>query len=326
MCRGSLCAGVCYIFWLGVYKLSLLFFSIATFFSAVLMASKKNVSARIKKVLQIASMRVTRVSAVGPRSAKRVYSQRKFASAASIAAELFHRFGLRASRHTVMRDLRRAGWKSRVRPVGPRRHVGDSQVRLGFALAHRHDDPNHILFSDEKWIDCNERQRREWVPPHGTPSQRCREQNPPKLHVWGVMGHGVKELIFVDSVSRINAEFYIANILGKVESLLFDKCCKGSYVFQQDNARAHTSSKVTSWLQSRKIKCLTPWPPRSPDMSPIEMMWAVCQQRVDARHPVNEHELRQFWQEEWDACNVDNLLDEWNKRLEKVIAKKGGHL
>ena len=43
--------------------------------------------------------------------------------------------------------------------------------------------------------------------------------------------------------------------------------------FQQYMAPAHTAHKVKAWMKEKKVDLL-PWPARSPDLNPIEFIWA----------------------------------------------------
>jgi transposase len=43
--------------------------------------------------------------------------------------------------------------------------------------------------------------------------------------------------------------------------------------FMQDNAPIHTAKKVTKWFEDRGIPVLN-WAPYSPDLNPIEHVWA----------------------------------------------------
>lgn len=56
------------------------------------------------------------------------------------------------------------------------------------------------------------------------------------------------------------------------------------WIFQQDNAPAHTDRKVSRWLQQHNdgFKVL-PWPSRSPDLSWIESLWAYVKQQIKKR-------------------------------------------
>jgi hypothetical protein len=56
-------------------------------------------------------------------------------------------------------------------------------------------------------------------------------------------------------------------------------------VFQQDGARCHTSKSTDNWLEEnlpKNVKLLkkADWPASSPDLSPIETLWAILQDKV----------------------------------------------
>ena len=52
------------------------------------------------------------------------------------------------------------------------------------------------------------------------------------------------------------------------------------------------------WLKDNKVKVLE-WPSESPNLNPIESLWAELKKRVQARRPTNLTQLHQLCQEEW---------------------------
>ena len=104
---------------------------------------------------------------------------------------------------------------------------------------------------------------------------------------------------------KINAEFYPDNI--QHSGMLTD--LKGrQYVFMQDGASSHSAAATKEWLNSQSDFLLF-WPPNSPDLNPIEMIWGIIKTKLNLL-PVQLSditELRESIQEILDSIEFDTI-------------------
>ena len=181
----------------------------------------------------------------------------------------------------------------RLRAI-PRPHLraSESLERLKFAefILH-HVIPGiwcRIAFSDEKVFVLDPTRRalsvygfdendpRRFITHHG--------QSTIKIHVWGIMtmdGYSmIRELPMRKGSSElgVNTLCYAA-LLYRVVAWLWS--VPNKYIFQQDNCRLHVTSEVYG-MCAMMPGFLPVWPPRSPDLSPIEFAWAKCESIIAA--------------------------------------------
>ena len=74
----------------------------------------------------------------------------------------------------------------------------------------------------------------------------------------------------------------------------------------QDNAPQHKSVLVRTWLFNNGIQCID-FPPYSPDLNPIENLWADLARRVEEFQCDSMEELQDIVAEQWKETNTDLL-------------------
>jgi transposase len=107
-------------------------------------------------------------------------------------------------------------------------------------------------------------------------------------------------------------------------------------LFMQDNAPIHTAKKVKKWFTDQGIPLLD-WAPYSPDLNPIEHVWAMMKKWICEHYPeLNEmgksqqayNELARVIVEAWEAVPqeaINNLIRSMDYRVNAVLAAKGWH-
>ena len=78
------------------------------------------------------------------------------------------------------------------------------------------------------------------------------------------------------------------------------------------------------------VTLFSPWPPESPDMNPIENLWAQMETALNRRanRPRNEHQLWNAVREEWarvDMFDVRRLVFSMRRRCTALVQAAGNH-
>src|SRR6185312_17376249 len=90
---------------------------------------------------------------------------------------------------------------------------------------------------------------------------------------------------------------------------------------QQDNDPKHTSRIAKEFLTDHVPKVMD-WPSCSPDLNPIENLWAIVKDNVEKRMPKNLKDLEKFMTEEWNAIPesvLNNLVNSMQRCCGLVI-------
>jgi len=149
---------------------------------------------------------------------------------------------------------------------------------------------------------------------------------------------GTTELLELSG--SIDSKAYIKQVLKKLEPdvvELFDTRSPDEmdeefpfWVLHQDGASCHMSNmtenflNAQSWIVSffnRKA-----WPSNSPDLNPIENIWAIMKSRLGDMNPRNKEQLvacvRQVWAE-LDGCLIRRLCESVTRRMHLVEESDG---
>ena len=126
---------------------------------------------------------------------------------------------------------------------------------------------------------------------------------PKSIMVFGVIACGYKsELVVINN--SVDSEQYIENMKkSKFIDNLNEKLGPFEWLYMQDGARCHTSAMAMEWLED-KVDVITDWPANSPDLNPIELLWAILKRVVAAESPNSVEELKNLLLKTWNNIKI----------------------
>lgn len=263
-----------------------------------------------------------------------------FCSAAQIAREMKRAHQIAMSKSTVRRDLIECGYVPRVRRYVPTTVIKDHTARLEFARTYRHKFPTgSIVFTDEKIFSCNDCGHRSmWVPRGSYALSRENTRWPTRLMLWGAIGRDFFHWVILKNNKKkknpdedeekkhrtLNCMMYKNRILPTTVK----HCQDHNRVLMQDGAGPHKAKVVYKYLKNKGVTVID-WPPRSPDLNPIETLWALIEVAVSNRFPQTYAELAAAVEEvftDWRDNKmwlINKLVNSFDDRCATVIAKEG---
>lgn len=241
------------------------------------------------------------------------------------------------SARTVRRRLNgKFHLKSRRPAKKPLLSAKNIKDRLSFCKKYLHWTPNDwskVLFSDETMIRqfCNigvQRVRRpkglRFDPHYCLPVVK----HSPSLMIWGSMAaSGRGNIWFLPSGTTMKAENYLKVLQERLKPMMD---VRGATYFMHDGAPCHKGKQVMSWLANEEVRILGPWPGNSPDLNPIENLWAILKSKVANYNTTSVEELKKVvtrvWCTEITSNVTEKLVKNMPDRLRNVIKNKGRHV
>jgi transposase len=241
------------------------------------------------------------------------------------------KLGLDVSIDTIDRRLIEVGLFGRVARHKKKFNSEEIRKRLSFAEGYKNWTPEQwmkVMFADEKIFWGEGFSGQIWVRrPKGEAlnPEYCMDADPhpEKVNVWGCFcGKGVGySYIFNDNMDGKLLQTILGTHLVESVELHYDVDHAEQWWF------LHKSVLVRTWLFNNGIQCID-FPPYSPDLNPMEHLWADLARRVEKRPAATMEELQDIVAEEWAATSVEfltKLAKSMPERCQAVIDAKGDH-
>ena len=248
-------------------------------------------------------------------------------------------YGVRLSLSRIRYRLQIAGLDGHICVRKPLLSDTNKAKRELWAYRHRnwtYEQWKKVLWSDEKKFELFNSKRR----------QHCRRRKGEALRddtIQATVKHGGGSAMFWGCFAGkdVGDIFKIDGIMRKEEyhSILVHHAMPSgkrlfgneNWIFQQDNDPKHSSKLCQNYL-ARKEEAgqmtTMEWPPQSPDLSPIELLWEQMDREVLEKKPSSVAELVKVVKECWAEISGD-VCDKLVKRMpllcRAVIDAKGGY-
>ena len=101
------------------------------------------------------------------------------------------------------------------------------------------------------------------------------------------------------------------------------------WLLQEDGDPSHGMRKqglAQEYKASAKVQNLS-HPAQSPDLNPIEGIWAIIKQRLRRRVFDSEEDMKQGLQEEWDKITIEEIryrIADMPRRCAELVRSEGG--
>lgn len=244
-------------------------------------------------------------------------------------------------------------WRKMQRPCLTPLHA---EKRLRWALQYQYftsEDWARVYWSDECTVERGIGERREWTftRPRDQLFQHLKEGS--QVQMIPARGKQIKQMfwaafcglprrsglipLFGDPESRRGgvSSRTIEELYRRVLPTLLNSIDHNA-IFQQDNAPVHTAYIVRDALNELECEIME-WPPYSPDLNPIENLWALLKAEILKRYPELMHLpnsestlelLLKAAQEAWENLDIEilkHLSETMPHRVADVIKYEGWH-
>lgn len=242
-------------------------------------------------------------------------------------------------RETIRRYMRAENVRAGAKPDSP--HLTKEHMASRYKFAKEHvqwtvDQWKNVMYSDECSIKRAGRTGKQWYYSDGARRlqyphhfKQKTQGGGGRIMIWGCITYfGVGDMCWVEG--NMNADYYEQVLRNYViSSRRWYNMNPATFIFQQDNARIHTTSNVKDYLQSAGITVLE-WPANSPDISPIERVWAYIKHRLYSypTHAASLQELFNRVEGIWTSLParfIPKLYEELPAKMRMLVKTKGLH-
>lgn len=153
-------------------------------------------------------------------------------------------------------------------------------------------------------------------------------KHPTQVMVWSIISaKGPGRLYIVEG--NMKSDQYLQVLKTKLLPQAKEWFPDGEFIFMQDGAPCYNGKIIKEFFKKEELSVL-PWPGNSPDMNPIENLWAIVKQEMRKTNITTKVQLIETLIKIWHhneniQNNCLNLVNSMPNRLKMLLKNKGMH-
>jgi transposase len=230
--------------------------------------------------------------------------------------------------------------KAHIRKYTPVLNPRTKALRVIFAKHHLKHKTNwaRVLFVDSKYFYvCRRNRTKVWAYADEPPVAQAPKHSD-AIHVYGgFCVNGTTPLVEVSGTTGyqwkgkprkgVRAPEY-QDVLRKVLLPAGKRLMKKGWQLLHDRAPPHIAKTTQAMLAKKKVQVIEHWPANSPDLNPIENIWAAVVRELNRRGFTSLSDMRRAVRAAWASLApavLKSLAASMPARLAKVIELDGGY-
>lgn len=242
---------------------------------------------------------------------------------------LLKEVSVRTIQNNIHTKLKYRKMRARCKPF-----ISEVQRTKRFEFAHKYKswtihDWRRVLWTDESTFRIGDSKgkrvwRRKTSDPCDPKYTAKSVKHPPSLMVWGAFSYGgLADLHIFPKGQSVTKDVYLSLLENQLANCF---AATGAEVLQQDGAPCHTAHIVKNWFSESEVEYIPDWPANSPDISPIENLWAIVKGKLRNEDTSTVTSLESALRRAWSSISMETVMklaDSVPGRLQEVRKRKG---